>query len=77
MAQHGESLLSDPIRLTSPADFSRSGEAYLAPDGKWIIFQAEPAGERNEPPRYAMFVAKLDRDASGTVTGLGETLRLS
>ena len=70
-------FLHEPLRLTSPDMFSRAGEAYFSPDATWIIFQAVPAGEDFEPVRYAMYVAPLERDASGAVTGLGEPIRLS
>ena len=34
---------TQPVRLTSPEQFSRAGEAYFSPDRRWIIFQAVPA----------------------------------
>jgi len=46
-------VLSDITQLTR--DFSRAGEAYFAPDMRWIVFQATPSGETN----YQMYVAPL------------------
>ncbi len=74
-----EPLLESPVRLTSPAEFSRAGEAYFSPDGEWIAFQAVPAGQDpgGSSPRYLMYVAPLERDADGAVTGLGEPVLIS
>lgn len=62
--------LSGYVQLTFPAQFSKAGEAYFEPGAtpKWIIFQAVPAD--GSETNYQMYVAKLARDASGTITGL-------
>lgn len=72
-------LLTDHVRLTSPEDFARAGEAYFSPDGSWIIFQATPRarGGEDRDPHYSMYVAPLERDEAGIVTGLGEPIRIS
>lgn len=72
-------LLVDHVRLTSPSDFHRAGEAYFSPDGQRIIFQATPVAREGEEQEthYQMYVAELVRDSSGRVTGIGEAVRLS
>ena len=65
-----EPALSDVVQLTS--GFDRAGEAYFSPDGKWIIFQATPKGEKH----YAMYVAKLET-SNGRVTGITPPGRIS
>ncbi|MEM9066191.1 MAG: M28 family peptidase [Planctomycetota bacterium] len=73
-----DGLLVDPVQLTDSSQFSRAGESYFSPDGDWIIFQAVPvAEETGGQPVYGMYVAPLERDAYGTVTGMGEATRLS
>lgn len=62
--------------LTTPGDFTKAGEAYFNPDASWIIFQAVPKGQPKDS-HYQMYVAKLEREESGRVTGLGETIRIS
>lgn len=64
------------VQLTAPADFAKAGEAYFSPDASWVIFQAVPAGSSSEA-HYSMYVAKLERDGGGAVTGLGEPIRVS
>lgn len=64
------------IALTTADEFTKAGEAYFSPDASWIIFQAVPAGEP-EDSHYSMYVAKLERDAQGSVTGIGRPLRVS
>ncbi|MEO1129016.1 MAG: M28 family peptidase, partial [Planctomycetota bacterium] len=67
-----------PLRLTSPEQFSRAGEAYFSPDRKWIIFQAVPLEEETGgSPVYAMYVAALIYDADGAPTGIEPPIRLS
>ena len=67
-----------PVRLTSPEQFSRAGEAYFSPDRKWIIFQAVPVEEETGgSPVYAMFVASLVYDGEGNPTGIEQPIRLS
>jgi len=69
---------TQPIRLTSPEQFSRAGEAYFSPDRKWIIFQAVPVEEETGgSPVYAMFVAALVYDGEGNPTGIEQSIRLS
>ncbi len=65
-------ILANHVQLTSRDDFIRAGEAYFSPDGKWIIFQAIPTPAFGNEPRqhYSMFVARLDFDAEGHVTGI-------
>jgi len=72
-------LLTGHIRLTSPDMFTKAGEAYFSPDTNWIIFQAVPVPpEGQEPsPHYAMYVAKLTRDADGAINGIEEPIELS
>jgi TolB protein len=62
--------------LTTPGEFTKAGEAYFNPDASWIIFQAVPEGQPKDA-HYQMYVAKLERDEGGRVTGLGETIRVS
>jgi len=76
-AQPAEPYLSNITQLTSPRVYKRAGEAYFSPDGRWIIFQAEEVDASDEPPRYAMYVAPLEFGAEGSVTGLGDPIRLS
>jgi hypothetical protein len=78
-ASGDEPFLEDIVQLTTSDRFSRAGEAYFSPSSDWIVFQAVPAGEEvsvDGSPRYAMFVAPLERDASG-VTGMGDPIRVS
>lgn len=66
-AAPGEPFLADPVQLTFADQFSRAGEAYFSPDGRWVIFQAVPANATTNA--YAMFVARLTRDdRTGLVT---------
>ena len=71
-------LLADHVRLTSPDQFAKAGEAYFSPDAEWIIFQAVPKpAEGEEPsPHYSMYVAPLEYEGDA-VTGLGEPVLLS
>lgn len=72
-------ILKNHVQLTSRDQFIKAGEAYFSPDGKWIIFQAVPVPEagKEADPFYAMYVAKLERDAKGNVTGLSAITRVS
>lgn len=72
-------MLTNHVQLTSRDQFVKAGEAYFSPDGKWIIFQAVPVPEagKEADPFYAMFVAKLERDAKGRVTGISGITRVS
>ena len=70
-------ILKNQTQLTFAEDWSRAGEAYFSPDGKWIIFQAVPTTEPDSDAPYQMYVAPLVRDENGSVTGLGETIQVS
>ena len=72
-------ILSGHTQLTFAEDFVKAGEAYFSADGERIIFQAVPIPpEGEEPsPHYSMYVADLERDGSGRVTGIGAPTRLS
>src|SRR5688572_1822674 len=62
--------LTDITQLTS--GFDRAGEGYFSPDGKWIIFQATPKGEKE----YQMYVAPL-QIGDGSAPKLGAPMRVS
>ena len=47
-------VLFDVTQLTH--GFVRAGEAYFAPDSRWIVFQATPRGAEH----YEMYVAPLE-----------------
>lgn len=67
------------VRLTSPAQFHKAGEAYFDPYARWIVFQAVPAPAEGQAPdpHYSIYVARLRRDASKRVVGLDAPLRIS
>lgn len=76
VTQGAEPFLADAIQLTSADDFTRAGEAYFSPDGRWIIFQAVPVTASTNA--YAMYVARLARDErTGLITGLADLTELS
>ncbi|MEA2708607.1 MAG: TolB protein [Phycisphaerales bacterium] len=74
-------VLFDVTQLTH--DFARAGEAYFAPNFRWIVFQATPKGEQN----YQMYVAPLisqwepypanTLNRTPRVTGIGTPVRIS
>ena len=68
-----------PVQLTSREKFIKAGEAYFSPDGEWIIFQAieVPQAGKEADPFYAMYIAKLTRDANGRPSGLEKIQRVS
>ena len=68
-------ILTHHARLTSPDRFTKAGEAYFSPDGKWIIFQAVETGRPANAP-YAMFVAPLTFEGDRPV-GIGEPILMS
>lgn len=78
-------ILRDQVQLTFPEKYSKAGESYFSPDGKWIIFQAvernaDGSADPNAP--YAMYVAPVKRDeehahAIGKIVGLGDAIRIS
>ncbi|MEZ6234283.1 MAG: PDZ domain-containing protein [Phycisphaerales bacterium] len=71
-----EPFLADLAQLTFPDRFQRAGEAYFSPSGRWIIFQAIPAGATTS--NYAMYVARLTRDTrTGLINGLEEITEVS
>jgi len=72
-------MLGRTVQLTMRDKFVKAGEAYFGPDGRFIIFQAVAVPEKGQEaaPFYAMFLGELKRDASGMVTGLGETRQIS
>ncbi len=72
-------LLVGHVQLTFPEQFFKAGEAYFDPTGEWIIFQAIPTPAEGVEPdeHYSMYVAPLERDAGGGVTGLGEATLVS
>ena len=72
-------VLTHHLRLTSPEQFARAGEAYFDPTGSRIVFQANlvPAEGETMSPHYGMYVADLVRDDEGHVTGLGDIVRVS
>ncbi len=71
-----EPFLADAMQLTSADQFTRAGEAYFSPDGRWIIFQAVPITASTNA--YAMYVARLARDErSGLITGLADLTEIS
>lgn len=67
------SFLSDYVQLTHSSKYIKAGESYFSPDGKMIIFQAIPLPEEGEKAgaHYSMYVAGVERDGSGAITGLG------
>lgn len=75
-AVSAEPFLADAVQLTFATEFSRAGEAYFSPDGRWIIFQAVPITATTNA--YAMYVARLARDErTGLITGLADLTELS
>ena len=65
--------LSHYVQLTHSDKFIKAGESYFSPDGRMLIFQAipvPPEGEQAES-HYAMYVAGVQRDDAGNITGLG------
>lgn len=72
-------ILDHHVQLTFPERFVKAGEAYFSPDESRIIFQAvETLAEGQEPEEvYAMFVAELNHDAHGRITGLDNIKRIS
>lgn len=72
-------FLSDYTQLTFESKFIKAGESYFSPDGRMIIFQAiehAPDGEGADP-HYSMYVATVQRDDAGQITGLGQAGRVS
>ncbi len=68
-------ILTDHVQLTKPDLFIKAGEAYFAPDGSRIVFQATPVPPLGQEPtpHYEMFVSFIGRnfpDNPETLTGL-------
>lgn len=73
-------VLTQHVQLTTRDRFVKAGEAYFSPEGTHIIFQAVPVPEEGKEPDpfYAMYVARLGRDATtGAISGLEEVVRIS
>lgn len=72
-------LLTGHVELTVHDKFVKAGESYFSPDGQWIIFQAVPVpgGEAMPDQHYSMYVAQVQHDAGGAITGLGEPILVS
>ncbi|MHC5002460.1 MAG: TolB family protein [Planctomycetota bacterium] len=72
-------ILENHVQLTFPARFHKAGEAYFSPDDRRVIFQAvETPPEGRAPDQfYGMFVADVDHDATGRLSGLSNIRRLS
>ncbi len=72
-------FLTNHRQITSEQEFVKAGESYFSPDGNMIIFQGIEIPEDGEAPSayYAMYVAPVERDGSGAITGLGEPVMVS
>lgn len=84
MSREEERFFRNAVQLTFPDRFLRAGESYFNADATWIIFQGieRPQAVEGQPaPQpdsfYSMYVAKLDRDAQGTIRGLTHITRIS
>ncbi len=71
--------LRNHVQLTFPAQFVKAGEAYFDPQSRWVIFQAVPVPPAGEEPStvYTMYVAKLQRDTLGQITGIEKPIMVS
>lgn len=72
--------LTDHLQLTFPEQFSKAGEAYFSPTGRWIIFQAIPAPEEEgaEPGQfYSMYVARLRHGEDDAIVGIDAPILVS
>lgn len=67
-------FLTDHVQLTSETKFIKAGENYFSPDGRLLIFQAIPLPGEGEKAgaHYSMYVAGVQRDDAGKITGLGQ-----
>lgn len=65
--------LSNYVQLTSAQQFIKAGESYFSPDGNMVIFQAIPVPAEGEEAgaHYSMYVAGVQRDDDGAITGFG------
>ena len=66
-----EQTLIEPIQLTK--GFKKAGEAYFAPDMKWIIFQAAAKDVNDD---YLMYLAQLKWDGD-RVAGVNTPIPIS
>lgn len=66
------------VQLTSPAHYTKAGESYFSPDGRWIIFQAVPRPAPGVEPdaHYSMYVARL-RYERGRIVGAETPILIS
>ncbi|MBX3363692.1 MAG: PD40 domain-containing protein [Phycisphaeraceae bacterium] len=71
-------LLRDARQLTFDTQFVKAGEAYFSPDGRWVIFQAVPVPPKGDAPspHYGMYLARVQFNSSGEITGLGHPVRI-
>ncbi len=72
-------FLTNHRQITSEQTFIKAGESYFSPDGNMIIFQGIEIPEDGGVPSayYAMYVAPVERDGSGAITGLGRAVMVS
>lgn len=72
-------LLTRHVQVTFRDRFVKAGEQYFSPKGDWIIFQGVEVPKPGQPvdPFYAMYVAKIRKDAAGHVTGIDEPIKIS
>ncbi|MDP1660850.1 MAG: hypothetical protein Q8L55_02950 [Phycisphaerales bacterium] len=74
-------FLSGHVQLTQPEKFFKAGEAYFDHQSppRWVVFQGVERPERGKEAsaNYAMYVAKLNYDASGNPTGIDAATRIS
>ncbi len=66
-------FLSDFVQLTDSAHYIKAGESYFSPDGNMVIFQAIPVPAEGEQAgsHYSMYVAGVQRDDNGNISGFG------
>jgi TolB protein len=72
-------VLTRHLQLTNRQKFVKAGEQYFNSDATWLIFQAVPVPAEGQAPDpfYSMYVAKINKDDAGHITGLGEPLLVS
>lgn len=72
-------ILTNHRQLTFDREFFKAGEAYFNTDASWVIFQAVPTPAEGEIPgeHYGMYVAAVERDDRGSITGLGASILVS
>lgn len=68
-SSHEEPYLSNIRQLTfTSMGFEKAGEAYFSPDGKSIIFQAVPQGQKG----YQIYILPLEEEASPRLVSTGQ-----